>query len=107
MSEDNKVESKSKSKRFTAGRILLYILVLPVFFFLGTAVSSLLGAADGQGLAAGAIVIFYGIATSIIALIFSLIISPLLNAKTVVRINVLLFILSLLIILWIFWRMRG
>ena len=49
--------------------IVMYLLALPVFFLFGLLLAGYLGAGKGQGLAAGAIVLGYGVLAAGIAII--------------------------------------
>ena len=97
--------NQPKNKRFSSGRIMMYILIPIVFLFLGASASSFLGAADDQGLAGGAIVLFYGLISALTVLIIALLFSTLLSSTTIRKINLILSFLVLLILLWLFWRL--
>ncbi|NBC05170.1 MAG: hypothetical protein GVY20_15920 [Bacteroidetes bacterium] len=74
-------------KLFKPACLLLYLLMILVFFFLGVYYAVITGAADGQGLAAGAIVIGYGFFTAFVALLISFFIAYSASPKTIVRLN--------------------
>ncbi|MBN2172845.1 MAG: ABC transporter ATP-binding protein [Bacteroidales bacterium] len=63
------------------------ILVALLFFILGALISSLLGVAKDQGLAAGAIVVGYGVITGIVALFLALISLRFIPSRMIVKIN--------------------
>jgi len=69
-----------------------------VFFFAGVYYAVLTGAAEGQGLAAGAIVIGYGVFTAFTAFFFSFIITYHSSLEWITRLNQILAIILLLFI---------
>ncbi|NBC64057.1 MAG: hypothetical protein GVY07_00160 [Bacteroidetes bacterium] len=75
--------------------LLLYLLMILVFFFVGVYYAVITGAAEGQGLAAGAIVVGYGVFTGFLALLVSFFIAYYASAKVVVRFNQVLAIILL------------
>lgn len=81
--------------------MLFYLLTILIFFVLGMLLAGLGGAAEGQGLAGGAIVFFYGIVSTFLAFIVSLFIAFKAKLKTVLVLNkilaILLFVLSVYI----------
>ena len=78
------------NKLIKPASLLLYLLVILVFFMVGMTIAGVSGVADGQGLAGGAILFFYGVITAIIAFILSLFIAH--NAKigTILKIDKIL-----------------
>ena len=84
------------NKLFKPVSLLMYLLVILVFFMAGMTIAGVMGVAEGQGLAGGAIVFFYGVITAIIAFILALFIGH--NAKlvTIIKINNIFGILLLL-----------
>jgi hypothetical protein len=86
--------------RFLRG-FLFCLLVFLVFTILGATGAKLAGAADGQGLASGAIVIGYGIFAGIIATLLALFLLWYFEARLVIRLNiifgVILFIMAIIL----------
>ncbi len=78
------------NKMFSLNRLLLYFLVLPTFFFIGALFAALLGVGDDPGLAGGAIIVFYGALTGLIAFIAALVFARRASGKTVGRANLIL-----------------
>ncbi len=78
---------------FKPASILFYLLMLLVFFFVGVYAVRLLGAADNQGLAGGAIVLVWGLLFSGVAFISSFFIVRAIAIKKIVKLNLLLFII--------------
>lgn len=74
-------------KLFKPACLLFYLLMILVFFFFGVYFAVITGAADGQGLAAGAIVIGYGVFTAFVALLVSFFIAYSASPNTIVRLN--------------------
>lgn len=73
--------------------LLFYLLIILVFFAIGILYAGLTGAAEGQGLAGGAIVFFYGIISAFLAFIFSLFVVYKVEYRTIVIANRVLGIL--------------
>ncbi|WP_416440872.1 hypothetical protein ACH3O9_12380 [Leeuwenhoekiella sp. A16] len=67
--------------------ILLYVLSSTVLLMMGMAYAGITGAADGQGLAGGAIILVYGIIFSIAGLISSVLTAYYFSNAVVVRLN--------------------
>lgn len=83
---------------------LLYLLSFLLFIVAGTAISGWVGAADGQGLAGGAIVLFYGIITGLAALVAALFIARYAPRKVIIWLNVIFAVA--LGLLFVFFSMR-
>lgn len=83
--------------------LLLAFLMLIGFFIFGILVAKITGAAEGQGLAGGAIVLFYGLVSGGIALVVGLVLAYLLDIKYIKMINWILtvFILLVFAYLWL------
>lgn len=77
--------------------ILLYLLTIIVFFTAGFLFAVLTGAAENQGLAGGAIVLFYGVISAFFAFIISLFIAYNAKHKTVTLLNKILGIICIAI----------
>lgn len=86
------------SKLFKPQCLLLYLLVIVVFFFVGIVFAGITGAAKGQGLAGGAIILFYGLISAFLALVLSMIFTSKAELSQVVRANKILGLLSLFFI---------
>ena len=84
--------------------ILLYFLSVIVFLLGGMFVAGLTGAGEGQGLAAGAIVLSYGFIAAVIGFIGSLILSWFAGDKTIVRTNRLLVIILIVLMSILVYR---
>ena len=91
-------------KLFTPKSLLLYVLTILVFLIGGSIVAALTGAGKNQGLAGGAIVLFYGVISAFIALIISLFIAYKANDKTIVAINKTLGVICLIIVSYIVYK---
>lgn len=89
---------------FKPASLLMYVLVGLVFFVVGAAVSGVADVAKGQGLAGGAIVVYYGIVTAIVAFIASLFIAYKTSNDAVVRINKIFGVLLLLVVCIVVFR---
>lgn len=72
---------------FRPACLLLYFLTLVAFFFGGMTMAALTGAAKNQGLAGGAIVLFYGVIAAGLAFVFALILCYSISDKAVKIIN--------------------
>ncbi|MCB9266353.1 MAG: hypothetical protein H6558_15095, partial [Lewinellaceae bacterium] len=70
--------------------LLLYLLALLVFFIAGLFYAGLTGAGEGQGLAASAIVLGYGVVFGLFALVAALFFAGYTTQKNVVAANRLL-----------------
>ena len=88
-------------KLFKPNCLLLYLLTIIVFFFIGAFYVGITGAAKDQGLAGGAIVFWYAINFSFFALIVSFFIVYRSSPAQVVRMNKFMAI-GLLIVLSVF-----
>jgi uncharacterized protein YacL len=77
--------------------LIFYLLSILVAFFIGSAFAGFSGAADGQGLAGGAIVFMYGIMFAFSGLIIALFVVYYLQHKTIVVANRVLIILVVII----------
>ncbi|MBC7884650.1 MAG: hypothetical protein H7X99_04205 [Saprospiraceae bacterium] len=88
------------NKYVTPACFLLYILTFLNFFLIGGLFVKITGAAEGQGMAAGAMVFTYGLVFASLALITSLIIVSQANPKFISKTNKLLGIGLFLIILY-------
>jgi phosphoglycerol transferase MdoB-like AlkP superfamily enzyme len=91
-------------KLFRPAALLFYLLTILVFFVLGMLLAGLSGVAEGQGLAGGAIVFFYGIVSAFLAFIVSLFIAFKAKHKTVVVLNKILAILLFVFAVYITFR---
>ncbi|WP_149276480.1 hypothetical protein [Pareuzebyella sediminis] len=66
---------------------LCYLLVPILFFFIGLSLAGFVGAGKGQGLAAGAIVLGYGVIGAAIGIVIALLLTSHLSRKTLIRLN--------------------
>jgi cytochrome bd-type quinol oxidase subunit 2 len=76
--------------------LLLYLLVIFNFFFIGALFAKLVGAGEGQGLAAGAIVVGYSLLFAFLALIGSILFVYFAKHKTVVLINKIMLVVFII-----------
>ena len=86
---------------FKPACLLLYLLTIIVFFFIGASFVGITGLAKNQGLAGGAIVFFYAINFSFFALIASILVVSRFPPSVIVKVNKILSI-SLIILIVIF-----
>jgi hypothetical protein len=92
------LNSQRMKKLFNSTAILFYVLMILISFFLGAYYAGVSGATEGQGLAGGAIVLGYGVFTSFIALLISLLLVGYLSREKVVLMNKGLGLILLLIL---------
>ncbi len=83
---------------FKPTSLLLYLLAIIVFFFLGAFFAGITDAGEGQGLAGGAIVVWYGLNFAFFAFLLSLIIAYRASQKFIVRLNKILSIVFLFVL---------
>lgn len=86
--------------------ILFYLLSFLVFVILGASFAGITGAADDQGLAAGAIVLGYGIISGFVAIVASIVLVSRVSHKFVIIANRILFLLFLVLIAMLFVRQK-
>ena len=86
--------------------LLLYLLSILVFFVVGATVSAFAGAAEGQGLAGGAIIFMYGLMTAFAALIVAMIAVYHLSRETIIRCNQVMGILLLIAVIFMVIRVQ-
>lgn len=94
------------SKFIKPASILFYLLSFVAFVLLGATFAAVTGAAKGQGLAGGAIVLGYGIMFGFFALIGAIIMVYRSNQKAIVIGNIVLFVLLILIASILFVRQK-
>lgn len=92
------------NKLFKPANFLFYFLSIIVFFVVGLYVAKLVGAGKGQMLAGGAIVLFYGLVSSVIAFILALIVANNVNHKTIIAINKILGLVFFLLVCLITYK---
>ena len=85
-------------KLFKPACLFLYLLTIIVFFFIGTFYVGISGAAKNQGLAGGAIVLWYGLNYAFFAFLASLFLAYHASPGTIVRVNKILGITFLVVI---------
>lgn len=85
---------------------LFCLLSFVAFFFMGGYISKLLGAAEGQGLASGAIVFMYGLVAGLVGIVAAVIVLRHASASLVTKLNVGLSLLALVLLFFINQRMR-
>ena len=69
---------------------LLYLLAILTSFFAGLSYAGMIDAGKGQGLAAAAIVLGYGVIAAAIGLIVALFVAHQAHRKTIFRLNIIL-----------------
>ncbi len=84
--------------------LLLYLLVIIVFFFLGVIYAGIIDAGKNQGLAGGAIVLGYGVISSFFALLASLFAASRLSRNIIVNINKTLGIILVIFLAYFTWN---
>ena len=84
--------------------LLLYLLAILAFFFFGLIYASLIDAGKDQGLAAGAIVLGYGVMGAFFAFIVSLFAASRLSRAMVIRLNQVLALAIVLCLAYIIWN---
>jgi hypothetical protein len=87
--------------------IALYLLTIPVFFIGGMFFTQITGAAEGQGLAGGAIVVVNGLIFSGLALVVSLLAAYFVPRKLILITNSLLLALLVVSIGYVGWKLAG
>ena len=86
-------------KKFIKTASLLFcFLSFIIFFLIGALFAGITNAAEGQGLAGGAIVLGYGVIFAFVAFLFSLIAVYILSLKSIIKINWYLFLIILIFI---------
>ncbi|HNS12486.1 MAG TPA: hypothetical protein PKM97_07695 [Bacteroidia bacterium] len=85
-------------KFFKPACLLLYLLTIVVFFFVGASFVGITGMAKNQGLAGGAIVFFYAVNFSFFALIASILMVHRFSHAVIIKANKLLSILLIVLI---------
>lgn len=83
---------------------LFYFLTILVFFFMGVSYVIVTGSAEGQGLAAGAIVIGTGVVFAFVALVLSFVALYFSSGRFVKKANLILFITLILFIAFFIFR---
>ena len=91
---------------FKLHSFLLYVLAILTSFFVGLIIADLLEAGKYQGLAAGAIVLGYGVVGAGIGLMLALFIAWKANRKTVVRLNGVLAVIILVFIVYFHFKYK-
>lgn len=69
-----------------------------VFFFAGVYYAGITGAAEGQGLAGGAIILSYGVITAFVALLVSVVITHYVSHEIIIHANQILGIIFMIFI---------
>ncbi len=90
---------------FKPASLILYFLAFVVFTIGGMVFAARTGAAEGQGLAGGAIVLFNGLIGGLIGLFLSFFLARSENRSLVIRVNRVLF--AMLVLIWVFFFIRG
>jgi hypothetical protein len=88
---------------FKPYNLLMYLLALLSFFFVGVSYAGITEAGKNQGLAGGAIVLGYGVIAAGIAFVISLFIASGTGRKRIIRINQILTIVLLGFIAYFSW----
>ncbi len=94
------------SKFIKPSSILFYLFSFLVFVILGAMFAAFSGAADGQGLAGGAIVLGYGLMAGFFAIVVSIVLVYSVSHKVIIIVNRILFLLLLALIAMLFVRQK-
>ena len=86
--------------------ILFCFLIVVIFFLAGMYLAKLVGAAKSQGLAGGAIVLFYGLVSAVIAFIVALVMVYQVRHGTIVKANWVFGIIFLLLVSLLAYRIK-
>ncbi len=86
--------------------LLLYLLTFVVFFFVGSSYVGISGIAKDQGLAGGAMVLFYGLVFAGLAFIASLFLCYYAPHKTIVIVNKILAIVFIIFTAVFIYKLR-
>ncbi|MBK6622835.1 MAG: hypothetical protein IPG32_18970 [Saprospirales bacterium] len=89
---------------FQPAKLLLYLLSLLAFLFVGMSVAGITGAGKGQGLAGGAIVLQYGLIFGVIGVVVAVIFASRASQKAVVTANKILALLLVAMLVFVAWR---
>jgi hypothetical protein len=87
-------------KYFKLSSLFLYLISFVSFFFVGASVAGVLGLAEGQGLAGGAIILGYGLLGSVTAVVIAIIMVNLCSNKVIVWTNVALTCVTAILVLY-------
>ena len=82
---------------FAASSFGLYFLAFLLFFLVGLFAAKLFGAGEGQMLAGGAIVLFWGLIFAVLAVVASAILVMYSSPKTIIKVNWVLLIIVVLL----------
>jgi len=86
--------------------ILLYLFTVIDFVFIGATIASVSGAADGQGLAGGAVVLMYGVISAFIALVIAIILAFYLSKDTIKNITKVLALILLGCLIYFIYKAK-
>lgn len=95
------------SKLPTIGQIIFCILFLMVGFFTGLFIAKFLEVGKGQGLAAGAMVLSYGVVGGLLGLIISIFLSGKLPKLWRIRMSIVLFLMLCCMVLYVYFFLVG
>lgn len=91
---------------FKLYRILFYPLSIVFSFLLGILVAKLVGAGEGQMLAAGAIILSYGVIGAVIGFVLSIILGNNIQKSALVKLNIALVLLIIACFLYFYLTKR-
>ena len=94
----------SVKKLFNKSALLLYVLIIPIFFILGILGAKFAEVAKHQGLAGGAIVLFYGIITALVAIFLAGIFVYFVNQELIKKVNKIFALILGLLALYILFN---
>ncbi len=100
------MEQRSFKTFVKPASLLFYLLTVLNFFFLGMIIAGLLGAGKNQGLAAGAIVLGYGVMAAFFAWLAALLIVAYGSSRLVVMFNKIWAVLFVLIVIFLIYRVQ-
>lgn len=87
-------------KYFKLSSLFLYLISFVSFFFVGASVAGVLGLAEGQGLAGGAIILGYGLLGSVTAVVIAIFMVNLCSSKVIVWTNVALTCVTAILVIY-------
>ena len=85
--------------------LLFYFLMFTNFLFIGMIIIAVLGFGESQGLAGGAIILFYGIISAVISLFVSFSLIKHLTSKSLKKVNRILLILFAIFLILFTYRL--
>ena len=87
-------------KYFKLSSLFLYLISFVTFFLVGASVAGVLGLAEGQGLAGGAIILGYGLFGSVTAVVIAIFMVNLCSNKVIVWTNIALTCVAAILVIY-------